>query len=47
MGLEGWVGDVSKFEYSIEKLKTAGWKPRLTSNETVELAIKENLANLN
>jgi UDP-glucose 4-epimerase len=44
---KGWVGDVSKFQYSIEKLKSAGWKPRLTSNETVELAIKENLANLN
>ena len=46
-GSKGWVGDVSKFEYSIAKLKSAGWKPRLTSNETVELAIKENLSNLN
>jgi UDP-glucose 4-epimerase len=46
-GSKGWVGDVSKFQYSIEKLKTAGWSPRLTSNETVELAINENLANLN
>ena len=46
-GSKGWVGDVSKFEYSIDALKAAGWKPRLTSNETVELAIKENLANLN
>lgn len=43
-GSKGWVGDVSKFQYSIEKLKTAGWKPRLTSNEAVELAIKENLS---
>jgi len=46
-GSKGWIGDVSKFQYSIAKLKSAGWKPRLTSNETVELAIKENLANLN
>ncbi len=46
-GSKGWVGDVSKFQYSIEKLKTAGWKPRLTSNEAIELAIKENLTNLN
>src|SRR6185437_8080936 len=46
-GTKGWVGDVAKFQYSIEKLKAAGWNPRLTSNETVELAIKENLANLN
>jgi UDP-glucose 4-epimerase len=46
-GSKGWVGDVSKFQYSIEKLKAAGWTPRLTSNETVELAIQEILANLN
>jgi len=46
-GSKGWVGDVSKFQYSIAKLKAAGWKPRLTSNDAVELAIKENLANLN
>lgn len=46
-GSKGWVGDVSKFQYSVEKLKAAGWKPRLTSNEAVELAVKENLANLN
>lgn len=42
-GSKGWIGDVSKFQYSIEKIKSAGWKPRLTSNEAVELAIKENL----
>jgi UDP-glucose 4-epimerase len=41
-GSKGWVGDVSKFQYSIEKLKSAGWKPRLTSNQAIELAIKEN-----
>jgi UDP-glucose 4-epimerase len=46
-GSKGWVGDVSKFRYSIEKLKAAGWQPRLTSDQAVELAIKENLANLN
>jgi len=46
-GSKGWVGDVSKFQYSIEKLKAAGWQPRLSSNDAVELAIKENLANLN
>lgn len=42
-GSKGWIGDVSKFQYSIEKLKSAGWKPKLTSNDAVELAIKENL----
>lgn len=44
-GSKGWVGDVAKFQYSIEKLKAAGWKPRMTSNEAVELAVKENLGN--
>jgi UDP-glucose 4-epimerase len=42
-GSKGWIGDVSKFQYSIEKLKEAGWSPHLTSNGAVELAIKENL----
>ncbi|MFO1478207.1 MAG: NAD-dependent epimerase/dehydratase family protein [Verrucomicrobiota bacterium] len=43
-GNKGWVGDVSKFSYSIAKLKSAGWHPKLTSNEAVERAIRENLA---
>ena len=42
-GSKGWVGDVAKFNYSIEKLKATGWSPKLTSNEAVELAIRENL----
>ena len=45
-GAKGWIGDVAKFTYSIEKLTAAGWSPRLTSNEAVDLAIKENLGNL-
>jgi len=46
-GSKGWVGDVAKFTYSIEKLQKAGWTPKLTSNEAVELAIRENLGRLN
>lgn len=42
-GSKGWVGDVSRFSYSIEKIQAAGWSPRLTSNEAVQLAIRENL----
>ena len=42
-GDRGWVGDVPKFRYSIAKLKAAGWLPRLTSDQAVELAIRENL----
>jgi UDP-glucose 4-epimerase len=43
-GAKGWIGDVTKFSYSIEKLKAAGWSPRMTSNQAVDLAIKENLS---
>jgi UDP-glucose 4-epimerase len=42
-GSRGWIGDVPKFRYSIEKIKSAGWTPRLTSNQAVDLAIRENL----
>jgi UDP-glucose 4-epimerase len=39
----GWVGDVPKFQYSIDKIQKLGWSPKLTSNEAVEQAIRENL----
>lgn len=41
-GSKGWVGDVPRFRYSIEKLKKEGWSPRMTSNEAVNLAVREN-----
>ena len=41
-GSKGWVGDVPRFRYSIEKLKGAGWAPKMTSNQAVELAVREN-----
>lgn len=40
-GNKGWVGDVPKFNYSIEKLRQLGWSPRLTSDEAVNLAVRE------
>ena len=40
-GNKGWVGDVPKFNYSIEKLKMLGWKPRLTSDEAVDRSVDE------
>lgn len=40
-GDRGWVGDIPQFELSIEKLTHLGWKPRLNSNESVELAVRE------
>lgn len=41
-GSKGWVGDVPKFSYSIEKLKATGWSPKMSSDAAVELAIREN-----
>jgi len=41
-GSKGWVGDVPKFAYSIEKLKSTGWSPKMSSDAAVELAIREN-----
>ncbi len=37
----GWVGDVPKFLYSVEKLAALGWKPRHSSLETVRRAVAE------
>lgn len=37
----GWVGDVPRFKYSIDKLRRLGWNPNLTSREAVVLAISE------
>jgi len=43
-GKRGWVGDVPKFNYSVEKLKTLGWSPSFTSNEAVDRAVEEIVA---
>ena len=40
-GDRGWVGDVPRFRYSIEKLARLGWRPRLGSDEAVLRAIDE------
>lgn len=37
----GWVGDVPKFNYSINKIRHLGWNPRLTSEEAINKAIIE------
>lgn len=37
----GWVGDVPKFRYSVNKAATLGWKPRLSSLEVVNRAVDE------
>jgi UDP-glucose 4-epimerase len=40
-GNKGWVGDVPKFRYSIEKLRRLGWSPQFTSGQAVEKAVGE------
>jgi UDP-glucose 4-epimerase len=40
-GTKGWVGDVPRFNYSVDKLRKLGWSPRLTSNQAVDLAVDE------
>lgn len=44
-GDKGWVGDVPKFTYSIDKLTSLGWKSNLNSLESVKKAIKEIIEN--
>lgn len=39
IGNKGWVGDVPKFNYSIDKLLSIGWKPILNSEQSVKKAI--------
>ena len=43
-GNRGWVGDVPRFVYSIEKLKKLGWAPKLGSIQAVQKAIRQIVA---
>ena len=38
-GNRGWIGDVPRFVYSIERLKLLGWHPKLKSAQAVQKAI--------
>lgn len=40
-GNKGWVGDVPKFRYSIDKLRALGWAPREGSEGTMRRAIRQ------
>jgi UDP-glucose 4-epimerase len=40
-GNRGWIGDVPKFRYSIEKIKRLGWQPKLTSTQAIDRAVVE------
>ncbi|HEU5396597.1 MAG TPA: hypothetical protein VFV81_05475, partial [Verrucomicrobiae bacterium] len=45
-GDRGWVGDVPRVSYSIEKLKKLGWTPKMSSNKAVERAVDEIVGDL-
>ena len=40
-GNKGWVGDVPKFQYSVERLREVGWSPKRSSAVAVHQAIDE------
>ena len=40
-GNKGWVGDVPKFQYSVERLRKTGWIPKRNSASAVRQAIDE------
>jgi len=40
-GGRGWKGDIKEAHLDISKLKNLGWKPKLSSAESVDLASKE------
>jgi UDP-glucose 4-epimerase len=45
-GGRGWVGDIKQAHLDISKLKSIGWSPNLSSEESVDLASKELQNNL-
>jgi UDP-glucose 4-epimerase len=40
-GNKGWVGDVPKFSYSVDKLHNLGWKPKMGSAQAVIRALEQ------
>lgn len=42
----GWPGDVPRFRYATEKLFSLGWRPKLSSEQAVDRAVREMSAEL-
>ena len=40
----GWKGDVARYEYNVEKIRSKGWFAQMNSNETIICAVKEIVA---
>ena len=45
-GNRGWVGDVPKFNYNIDRIKSLGWSPSLSSDEAIQKAVSQIVAEL-
>jgi UDP-glucose 4-epimerase len=41
----GWIGDVPRFKYSVEKLRKLGWSPKFNSQESICKALQQILLN--
>ena len=46
-GKRGWPGDVPQVRCNIDKIKSLGWQPKLTSDEAVKRTAKEMVEELN
>jgi UDP-glucose 4-epimerase len=40
-GNKGWIGDVKEYDYDLAKISKLGWEARYTSDEAVQLAIRD------
>ena len=40
-GNKGWVGDVPKFTYGVDKVHKLGWEPKLNSTQSLQKAIQQ------
>jgi UDP-glucose 4-epimerase len=45
-GNRGWVGDVPRFRYAIDRLAELGWEPSLSSEAAVRRAVRDIAASL-
>ena len=43
-GTVGWKGDVSKFQYDLSKIHSAGWTAKHTSDEAVRMTVRDALS---
>jgi UDP-glucose 4-epimerase len=45
-GDKGWKGDIPKYRFNIDKIKSLGWQPKMTSDEAVKKSTREIITNL-